>query len=97
MSRPKLLAMMRLVDDDRSGSIGFREFKQFAQCCIEEHGKELALQQQQRQPGGGGGGAAERVNSRDSHSHSAGGKSEDTHNPLVVRESNIANARIASI
>ena len=39
MSRPKLMAMMRLVDDDRSGSIGFREFRHFATVCIDEHNK----------------------------------------------------------
>jgi Ca2+-binding EF-hand superfamily protein len=31
-SRPELLAMMRIVDEDRNGSIGFREFQEFCKC-----------------------------------------------------------------
>ena len=42
MSRPKLMAMMRLVDDDRSGSIGFREFRHFATMCIAERDEHRA-------------------------------------------------------
>ena len=40
LSRPKLLSMMRIVDDDRSGSIGFREFRNFAQLCLAEKAEE---------------------------------------------------------
>merc|ERR1711990_122782 len=34
MDRPKLLAMMRLVDDDRNGSLEKGEFRQFVIDCI---------------------------------------------------------------
>merc|ERR550514_645845 len=34
--------MMRLIDDDRSGTIGFREFKQFALKTLEEKRMEEA-------------------------------------------------------
>jgi hypothetical protein len=37
MDRPKILAMMRLVDEDRNGTMGFEEFKVFAQIAMEEH------------------------------------------------------------
>lgn len=37
MDRPKLLATMRFVDDDRSGLISFDEFRWFCMECIEEH------------------------------------------------------------
>ena len=37
MDRPKILAMMRLVDEDRNGTMGFEEFKVFAQTAMEEH------------------------------------------------------------
>ena len=40
LNRPKLLSMMRFVDDDRSGKISFREFQRFGCECIEEHERE---------------------------------------------------------
>ena len=46
MDRPKLLAMMRLVDDDRNGCINKAEFTQFAESCIredEEHERNANL------------------------------------------------------
>ena len=39
--RPKLMAMLRLIDDDRNGYIGLDEFKAFAKRCI---GKREELQ-----------------------------------------------------
>merc|ERR1711871_1246618 len=36
IDRPKLLAMMRLVDDDRNGSINKQEFRHFALSCMKE-------------------------------------------------------------
>jgi hypothetical protein len=35
--------MMRIVDGDRSGSIGFREFRQFATLCVAEKQEEERL------------------------------------------------------
>merc|ERR1711865_383117 len=39
MDRPKLLAMMRLVDDDRNGSLEKGEFQQFVMDCIAKEEK----------------------------------------------------------
>jgi hypothetical protein len=36
IDRPQLLAMMRLVDEDRSGSINKEEFRLFVLTCIEK-------------------------------------------------------------
>jgi hypothetical protein len=40
LNRPKLLAMMRLVDDDRSGAITFSEFRRFVLGIVEEREAE---------------------------------------------------------
>ena len=36
LGRPKVLAMMRLIDDDRTASISFAEFRAFCCKCIED-------------------------------------------------------------
>jgi hypothetical protein len=40
IDRPKLLAMMRLVDDDRNGKINKQEFQVFITQCIEKEEKD---------------------------------------------------------
>jgi hypothetical protein len=44
LPRPKLLAMMRIVDDDRSGTIGFKEFRAFAKACLLEKQEQEAAE-----------------------------------------------------
>jgi hypothetical protein len=39
IDRPKLLAMMRLVDDDRNGSINKEEFRRFVLACVKKEEK----------------------------------------------------------
>lgn len=42
ITRPKLLAMMRLIDHNRDGSINFLEFRRFGMACVEERAIEEA-------------------------------------------------------
>jgi hypothetical protein len=44
LPRPKLLSIMRIVDDDRSGTIGFKEFRAFAKACLLEKQEQEAAE-----------------------------------------------------